>query len=301
MVPSLVDLGQLLGGDLAFPTANLSGVALAGVLAAMGLCVGTLTGLFGVGGAFAIAPLMNVLLGIDYTLAVGCSLCFTIGTSAAGWAGYRRRGNIASKTMLILAGSSICGTVLGSMLHEEAVQGLGSHFTLLMHGLFIGILVLTIWLVLRPAPRTEGRSLLQRLPLGPYIRIRQASLEHISLSGLCGTGLCVGVLSGMMGIGGGVILMPILLLVVGLGARAAAGTSLGVVLLNSIAGAALYGQGGHVSLPIAMTLLVGSTLGVQVGIALAYKLNTAHTRRYFAIFAAAVAAVLIWDLSRKIL
>ena len=62
--------------------ADLSGPWLLCALAALGLAVGVLTGLFGVGGAFLITPLLNVALGIPYTMAIGSSLSFTIGSSS---------------------------------------------------------------------------------------------------------------------------------------------------------------------------------------------------------------------------
>ena len=98
--------------------AYLSGAALLCALAAMGTVIGVLTGLFGVGGAFLITPMMIVLLGIDESLAVGSSLCFVVGTAAAGSRRHARLKNVEPRSMLILSAGAVAGTVLGTLLHQ---------------------------------------------------------------------------------------------------------------------------------------------------------------------------------------
>lgn len=283
----------------------LSGPALVAALAALGLAVGVLTGLFGAGGAFLLNPLLNVLLGIPYTLAAGSSLSFIIGTSAAGWSRHLRLGNVAGKTMTILAGGSVCGALLGARLHlhlEAALSAWGPEaFTLTMHALFVLMLLPVAGLVLTWSPHAASRSLLQRLPLGPYITIRRVGLHGVSLPGLCMVGLGIGVFSGLMGIGGGVLLMPVMMLAVGLDVRQAVGTSLGVILFGSIAGALMYGHSGQVNLWIVMSLLVGSTFGVQIGAYLNRRLQAGRIRRGFAVLALLCVALLIFDFLRKVL
>ncbi len=100
-----------LWGSLSEIPANLSGAPLLLVLGAMGLVVGIATGLFGVGGGFMITPLLNAMLGIPYSLVVGSSLSFTIGTSSGAWARHLRLGNVEVKTMIILGGAAVCGTI----------------------------------------------------------------------------------------------------------------------------------------------------------------------------------------------
>ena len=282
-------------------SANLSGPWLVGALAGIGLVVGVLTGLFGVGGAFLIVPVLNIALGIPYTLATGSSMSFTLGTGAAGWARHMRLGNVAVKTMTILSGAAACGTVLGADLHACLRHCLGQRtFTLTMHGLFIVALAATAWLVFAWSPRErQGPSLLQRFALGPRIHIRQADMPGVSLPGLCLAGLAVGVLKGLLGIGGGVLLMPLMLVVVGLEIRQAVGTSLGVVLFSSLVGAVVYGQGGHASLWIVMPLLAGSIVGVQAGTWMCHRLHAQHIRRYFALLVLLVIVVVGWDFVRK--
>jgi len=273
------------------------------LLVGLGLGVGVATGLFGVGGAFLITPMLNILLGIPYTLAAGSSLSFTIGTSVSAWSRHMRLGHVAPKTMTILAGGAICGTLLGAKLHLFLKTSFGEFlFTLIMHGIFIALLAVTAAMIWHDQNKKGAKSsLLARLPGKPRITIRTAQLTNISLPGLCALGLLVGVLQGLLGIGGGVLLMPAMLLVVGLTVHQSIGTSLGVVLFGSIAGAIIYGRTGQANLWIVMLLLAGSTIGVQIGVWICRRLHAAHIKKYFAVLVLLAAAVIAVDFVKKIL
>ena len=289
---------------LELPSAYLGGAALLAALAALGTVIGVLTGLFGVGGGFLITPLLIVLLGIDESLAVGSSLCFIIGTAAAGLRRHMRLKNVEPKSMLILSVGAIGGTVLGAMLHEFLRSALAEgalDFKEMMRILFVVLLVGTAWLVYRgPARHESGKSLLQRLRGWPRVDLPAAGLRDVSLIGLCLVGGLIGVSTGLLGIGGGVLFMPMLLLVVGLRAHQAVGTSLGVVLFSSITGTVEHGVAGNVNLVAAMALLVGSTLGVQLGAWLCAELHATRIRRYFAIIVFLAAVMVAADLAVKL-
>jgi hypothetical protein len=274
--------------------ATLAGPWLLLALLVLGTVVGALTGLFGVGGAFMITPLLANLLRVDWTLAVGSSLSFTIGSSSAGWLRHARLGNVAYKPMFIMAGAAVCGTTLGAHLHQTLKSRFGpDRFDMIMQGLFIALLVVVALLVLRAGSRDRSaKSLLQRLPLPPRINLSAAGIDGVSLPGLCMVGLLMGVCSGTLGIGGGVIFMPMLLLVVGLNMHLAVGTSLGVVLCSALAGVLIYGARGQASLWIVAPLLVGSSIGVQLGAWLCDRLNATRLRRYFALVVIVVAGYL---------
>lgn len=271
----------------------------------LGFGVGAATGLFGVGGAFLITPLLNIIFNVPYTLATGSSMPFTIGTSVSAWVKHMRLGNVALKTMTILVGGAICGTILGAKLHVFLKTCFGeSIFTLVMHGIFITVLLVTaamVWQNQNMNSAGPDSSLLARFPGKPRITIRAAGLTNISLPGLCALGLLIGVLKGLLGIGGGVLLMPAMLLIVGLTIYQSIGTSLGIVLFGSIAGAIIYGRSGQASLWIVMLLLLGSSVGVQVGVWASRKLHAAHIKKYFSILVLLVAGVIACDFIKKLL
>ncbi len=281
----------------------LGGPALLAALVGLGFAVGILTGLFGVGGAFSIVPLLNVALGVPYPLAIGSSLCYTVGASASGLARHIRLGNYEPRSILALALAGMVGAVGGGALNRFAQGALGGrNGPLTMHGLVMALLVVTAWLIARgERANASGRTLLQRLALPPYIDLPRAGLRRVSVVGLGLVGAVAGVLAGMMGIGGGVLLIPALVLVVGLGPHQAVGTSLGVVLFSAMAGGTKYALDEHVSMWVVMPLLIGSVFGVQLGAWVCQALRARQLRRYFALLVLAVAAVLAVDFAAKLL
>ncbi len=284
--------------------AELSGPMLWLALAGIGVGVGVVTGLFGVGGGFLVVPLLYVLLGVPYELAIGSSLCFIVGTSAAGLPGHRRAGNVDRKTVLLLAAGSMAGAILGDVVQDVLVEHVAGGdiavFDRIMTSLFIVLLLLTAGLVFRDRPeRSGGLAPLQRFRLGPRVDLKDVHLPGVSLPGLVGIGLGVGVVTGLFGVGGGVLFVPVLLLIVGLNAHKAVGTSLGVVLLASMTAVVKKGYAGEVNLPIAMALLVGSSVGVQLGVWLCLRLHAQRLQRAFALVVLLAAVMMIVDLLRN--
>ena len=288
--------------DLNFD-AYLHGPALLGALAALGLAVGILTGMFGVGGGFLITPLLRVAFGIPYPLAIGSGLCYMVGASSSGAARHARLRNVEPRSMLVLAATSMVGAVLGAMLNRFTNQGLGEpNYTLTMHALFILLLLATAALIgAGGAAKQSAKSMLQRLRLPPYVDLPGAELPQVSVPGLCAVGLAIGVVKGMMGVGGGVLFVPLLILMVGLSPHQAVGTSLGVVLFSSAAGAAQYGLDGNVNMWIVMALMLSSVFGVQFGAWICQRLHARRLRRYFAVLVLAVAVALACDFVAKLL
>jgi uncharacterized membrane protein YfcA len=287
-------------------------------LAALGFVIGGLTGLFGVGGAFLVTPLLIVLFRIDESLAIGSGLCAVIGTSAAGLSRHWRLRSVELKTMLMLAAGTIPGAFLGAMLHQYLRWALGEAgslgFPVIVRSLFLVLLPTAGYLAYRgPTRHSSGLTILQRLPLPPRVSLGGAGLTGVSLPGVCILGLGVGVITGLLGVGGGVLYMPVLVAFVGLSAHQAVGTSLGVVLLGAIVGTvryatfptagfqmARYAPVGNVSLGIAMLLLVGGTIGVQLGVWICHRLHATRLRRYFVVIVLLTAVLVAADLINKI-
>ena len=274
--------------------AYLHGPALFAALAFIGLGVGILTGLFGVGGGFMVNPLLIVLLGLQETLVAGSTLSFTIGTSAAGVSRHRRLGNVQPKAMVWLLVGALPCVLVGQFLHVKLRGMFGPvRFGLVFRGLYLAALIATMWVMKRgPSQHTNGRSLVQRLPVGPYISLGSGGLDHVSVPGVCLVGGCIGVVLGLLGIGGGVLFVPLLHVAVGLSTHESVGTSLGVILFSSTFGTLLYGLGGHVNLLLVMILLTGSTVGVQIGAWICQRLHSSKLRQYF-VYVVLLACILV--------
>lgn len=289
-----------------FPSisSRLSGSALGVSLAGVGMFVGMLTGLFGVGGGFLVVPLLYALLGLPYDLAVGSSLGFIVGSSILALPPHWRAGNVDQKTALWLSGGSMVGAVLGDLLQEtlawNVAGGERDVYERIMSLLFVLLLSAIAWGVFRDrAERCDGLSVLQRFPVGPRVDLLAAGRPGTSLPGLLGVGLFIGMLTGLFGVGGGVLFVPVLLLVVGLEAHKAVGTSLAAVLLAAAAGVAKKTFDQEVSLSVVFWLLAGSVFGTRAGARMCLKLPARSLRRTFALVVLLAAAMLLADVIRR--
>ncbi|MFW6133878.1 MAG: sulfite exporter TauE/SafE family protein [Planctomycetota bacterium] len=284
------------------PQADLAaGFPLVMLLVGLGLGIGTLTGLFGVGGAFLMNPLLIIVFGVRESVVIGSSLSFIIGTGAGGTARHMRRGNVEPLSVFIIGTGAIIGAILGVEIHTQLKMAVGEPtFQIVILSLYFVLLLATSWLTFRDPTGGSRHSLLQRIPLGPRVTLRRARLAGVSLPGMVSVGVMIGVLTGLLGIGGGVLFMPLLLLVVGLSAHQAVGTSLPVMLFGAATGTIQHGLHGNVNLVLVMALIVGSSVGIQLGAWLCERLRARRLRRYFAAVAFLAAVMVAADLVRKL-
>jgi uncharacterized protein len=272
-------------------------------LAGLGFLIGILAGVFGVGGGFLLVPLMNILLGIPMELAAGSATCYIIGTSTTGVIKHFSKNNIEIKAALYISIGSILGAISGDMLQDSLifiVKGNNTLFQQIMQAVFIVILLLIAWVMSRESAYDEKSDIrpvtyLQKLRFGPKTDLPKSMQIGVSIFGLFGIGFMGGVLTGLMGVSGGVLFMPILVLGVGLAPHLAVGTSLSVVLIASVAAVVkktisldLSGT-GKISLPIAFSLLAAGTVGVRIGIYISHKIHGKKLKKYFSIIVLAAA------------
>ncbi len=266
-------------------------------LAGLGFIIGILAGIFGVGGGFLLVPLMNILLGLPIELAAGSATCYIIGTSTTGVIKHFHRGNIEIKAALYIAFGSMMGAVFGDILQDWLVLLAGGNrslFEQIMQGVFVLLLLIIAWVMSRESSYDEKSDIrpvtfLQKMRFGPDTDLPQSEQIGVSIIGLFGIGLSGGLLTGLMGVSGGVLFMPILVLGVGLAPHLAVGTSLAVVLVGSISAVIKktlsIGQtgSGKVSLPITVALLAAGAVGIRIGIAISHKLHGERLKKYFSI------------------
>lgn len=264
-------------------------------LAALGASVGLIAGMFGVGGGFLLIPLLHVVLNVPLPIAIGSGLCQTIATSLGSLLRYRKLGHAETRLDLILLGGSIPGVTLGTLILRE-LSDMGS---LTLAGKVIPLIqvivsvcflfvffciALMLWF---KAPASSDTNIapgpFARVALPPYVDFPIAGLNHVSAPLTCYIGLCLGTLSGLLGIGGGVVLMPIMLYGFGFNIRKAAGTGIVMILVVSILGTIQHARLGHVNLVLAMILMIGSASAAQVGASLTQHLPASILRRGLAL------------------
>ncbi|MFW5711245.1 MAG: sulfite exporter TauE/SafE family protein [Spirochaetota bacterium] len=287
------------------PTVNaaVSGNLYYASLLAIGLGIGMLTGFFGVGGGFLIVPILNVLLGIRYEIAVGSSLSFMIGTSFAGLLKQQKAGNVHFAVAGYIVAGSVLGAVLGDSLQMFLLNGLAGGntalFTVFMHSIFIVVLFGTI-AAMRSSntPVPDKTPLLTRIGPPPKFCIPEWSGLDFSVPGTFVVGTLIGVFTGLLGIGGGVLLVPVLLGLFGLSHQKAAGTSLAIILATSVVAVIKKGlsEVPKVSLPLTLILLITSVIGVQLGVYFVKKVSGRGFRRLFVYVLLATIAMIATDL-----
>lgn len=283
-------------------------------LALLGLIVGVIAGMFGVGGGFLLTPLLAILFRIPLPVAVGTGLCQMIGVATSALLRHQRLGQGEIKIDWLMMAGSLLGVRLGADT-VTALAKMGSlaptgHSVswakLILSGGYIVVLSgVALWMAKDarrpslPAGALAPPGPLTRLTLPPLTDLPRTG-HRISATLLAYIGLLMGFLSGLLGIGGGVALMPLLLYGVGMRVRMAAGTGVLVLLATALVGTATHASAGHVDLRVAVMLLVGSGIGAQVGASLTARLNGQHLRRYFVWIVALTILAVVWDLARVV-
>ncbi|MFU8781122.1 MAG: sulfite exporter TauE/SafE family protein [Kiritimatiellia bacterium] len=261
------------------------------------LFVGLLTGIFGVGGGFLMTPALIILVAIPGPVAVGTGLVNFFANSTLGIIKRYGSGTIAPKIAFLVGLGSMVGVMIGSWMLEflnklpdVMIQGRSQSLLeiVLMCVFFLllsGIAVFMIWDV-RYAARLRSEDeyqvgLLARIKLPPYGHFPVLDEPRMSIAALFLFGVLGGILTGLLGIGGGVIMLPALIYLVGLHTHKAAGTSLLLVWIASLAGAVNNLLIGNVDWILLAILLAGGMLGTWVGTHIAMVISGKNTRQYF--------------------
>lgn len=289
----------------------------AGAVVLLGLFIGLLAGFFGVGGGFLLTPMLNALLGIPYHVAVGSSLSQMVGLSAAASMGHARMGNIDYRLGLLLlvgagAGAEMGAQVLEGLKAADDTMLLGRRFETidLVMSLVYAVLLSAIgWSVGRealraarmardapPEPTTSLMHALRRIRLRPLVALPASGIEGISVWILVVVGLLNGFLSGLLGVGGGFMLLPVLIYVIGCRTIVAVGSDLFQIVFKAAYGALTHAVKGNVDLVLVGLMLLGSAVGGHVGAGLTRRFDAARLRGGFALLAFLGVFVVMWTL-----
>lgn len=265
-------------------------------LFALGAVVGVLGGFFGVGGGWIITPALNIL-GMPMPFAVGTGLAYIMGMSSVSAWRHRRRGHLRVKLGLAIGAAMFLGIKIGEQFvtildrRGQADSVIRALYIVLLLGLGIYMLVHTCKACAGNDPADGGESNgddschdapLRRWTLKPLIELGQPGAA-ISLWPVLGIGLATGVLTGVLGVGGGFILMPIMIYLIGLSTIAAVGTSLLCILLASPFGVLVYALAGRVEFAAAGLMVVGALLGAPIGVMASHKVHGSKLRVLYAL------------------
>lgn len=248
----------------------------------LGFTVGIVGGFIGVGGGYMVTPAL-IIFGVPGNLAVGTDITHIAGKSVIATIRHRQLGNVDVRLGLIMVVSTMLGVELGvQLINYFKEKGL------------VDVVVLTASLVIlfgigvytqvetRRAKKIldqmkeEGKALprevmvssfakrMQKLKIPPVVNLATSRLR-ISFWIVFIVGFTTGALAGFFGIGGGFIRVPALIYLVGTPTLIAVGTDLFEIIISAGYGSLRHGMSGNVDIMLALTMLIGATLGAQIG------------------------------------
>ena len=282
--------------DIYLPIAGMSVNAL--LIVALGALVGLLSGMFGVGGGFLTTPLL-IFYGIPPTVAVASATTQITGASVSGAYAHWKRGGVDFRMGGVMIAGGLVGALTGAgifRLLEKSGQIdllIGFLYVILLGsigGLMLKDAVVALGWVAKPAGTAAPRRH-NRWVAGLPLRWRfYASGLYISPLAPAALGFAAGILTVLLGIGGGFILVPAMIYILGMAARVVIGTSLFmIVAVSAVATFILALTTQSVDIVLAALLLVGGVVGAQYGARLATQMKPDLLRLALAIIILLVA------------
>ena len=282
--------------DIYLPIAGQSVNALLMIL--LGFVVGVLSGMFGVGGGFLTTPLL-IFYGIPPTVAVASATTQITGASVSGAMVHMRRGGVDLKMagVMIVGGlfGSFVGAALFRMLQASGQVDVVISLLYVMILGWIGAIMMRESLaalgIIGPKPSAEKPPHHNRWVASLPLRWRfYSSGLYISPVAPMVIGFAAGVMTVLLGIGGGFILVPAMIYLLGMPARVVIGTSLVMILAVSAGTTMVHSLTTHaVDIVLAALLLVGGVIGAQYGAMLTTRLKPDYLRLALAVIILLVA------------
>ncbi|MET0250548.1 MAG: sulfite exporter TauE/SafE family protein [Novosphingobium sp.] len=272
--------------DVYLPIANLAVNGL--VIVGLGALMGVLSGMFGVGGGFLTTPLL-IFYGVPPTVAAASSASQVTGASVSGVFAHTRRGGVDYLMGTVLVVGGVIGTGIGAVLFR-VLQDLGQIDTVInllyvaMLGGIGGLMAKEAVQSLKamragvalPARKRRHHPIVANLPL--RWRFYRSGLYISPLAPLL-LGVVTGIMTMLLGIGGGFILVPAMLYILGMSANVVVGTSLFQILFVTMVSTMMHALTTKaVDIVLAVLLLTGSVSGAQIGVKFAQKARPEYLR-----------------------
>ena len=277
----------------------------------VGLCAGLITGCIGAGGGFIIAPAL-MTVGVKGILAVGTDLFHIFAKAIMGTAVHKKLGNVSVGLAIAFLVGSVIGATAGGLLNRTLYDinpVLSDAFISMVYTVllgFLGIYSLLDFLKLRKAPgdvgahhgespkgavATSGKvglpAKLQASKIPPFIRFDEDLVpggKTIPALYVALAGLVVGLAAAIMGVGGGFLTFPIFVYVLGVSSFTTVGTDiLQIIFTAGYASITQYAIYGFVFYTLAMGMLLGSLIGIQVGALTTKVVKGIYIRGFYAV------------------
>jgi uncharacterized membrane protein YfcA len=269
------------------------------LLGLLGVFAGFVGGMLGVGGGIFVVPVLVLVFNLETRQAVGTSLVMIIFTALSATAAYYRQKRIDSKVGIVAGTVTVPGAAIGAY----ATRLFSSRNLAIIFGVVLFLMAcLLIRRSYRPANRQAGNAMAfvnkPGIPNRAWKRrIVDSAGRIFEYDAKIYSGLLFlflgGVASGFLGIGGGLIVVPILTAYVGLPVHLAVATSMLAMIFTSVSGVSTHILLGNILIEYAIPLVVGILIGAQLGASAAHRLKSIYLERIFAIVVLIMGALLI--------
>jgi uncharacterized membrane protein YfcA len=236
---------------------------------ALSVLIGVSLGFFGGGGSILTVPLLVYVFGLEPKTAIASSLLVVGAASMSGAFQHWRAGNVEIRTVVIFGSAGMAGAYLGG----RSAAFVDGTLLLLLFAFMMLLTAIAMWRGRRSPPPAES--------------------NERATGRLLAQGLGVGLFTGLVGAGGGFLIVPALALWAGLSMPAAVGTSLAIIVLNTLAGFTGYVRHVEVDYALVGAVTAAAIAGSFVGSRLAHRTDPAALRRAFAAFVAVMATVIL--------
>lgn len=280
-------------------------------LLGLGLLVGFLSGLFGVGGGFLLTPLL-IMIGIPPTVAAASDSNQIVAASSSGMYAHLRKGNVDIKMgVLLLLGGIIGGTAGVQIIKILRQTGNADFLIKICYVVMLGTVGAYMFQesLRNLRPGAVGGLVIEEKKEGWFSKLNRVLpfTIHFEKSGTSMSvflplffGILVGVLSAIMGVGGGFIMVPVMVYMLRMPMHVVVGTSLFQILFTCMNVTFMQAYTNHtVDFILALILLLGSTTGAQLGAKVSDKLKADHLKILLSIIVLVVMFKMLFDLLLK--
>ena len=270
----------------------------------MGVMVGFLSGLFGVGGGFLLTPLL-IMIGIPPAVAAASDSNQIVASSSSGAYSHKRMGNIDMRMGIVILIGGIAGSTIGVQV-VKVLRQMGN-FDFVLKAVYVVVLGgIGSYMLIESLKATKGtvgkekkeescfRRLILKLPL--KMEFRDSGIKISVIFPLI-LGLIVGFLAALMGVGGGFIMVPAMIYILGMPTIKAIGTDLFQIVFTSISATVQQAIFNHtVDIGLALLLLFGSTIGAQFGVRAGRRIKGKQLRILLAAIVLIVMVKMLYEL-----
>lgn len=255
--------------------------------------VGCLSGMFGIGGGFLTTPFM-IFMGVPAPVAVGTQPCQIVANGMSGMLGHFKKGHVDFKMGGVMLIGSTVGSVIGVSIFKllEYLGQIDFVISLLYVVLLssIGLLMLAESLITMFFSSKGLRKEFNAFKVNPLVAALPFKMRfdrsrlYVSALLPMGVGFFSGVLASILGIGGGFLLVPAMIYIIGMPGLVVAGTSLFQIVCTTSIATVLHAVTNHtVDIMLAVILIAGGVIGAQIGVGFAGKIKSLHARIILAI------------------